>query len=208
MARSKISRTALPLRFYERPTKTVARDLLGRILCRRLPTGEILKARIVETEAYTGIKDRGCHTFGGRRTKRTETMWGAGGHAYVYLIYGMHECLNAVTRTAGHPEAVLIRAAEPLQGDGYWKKELHHLRRQDWLKGPGRLCRAMQISREQNGISLCSSELWVEAGEPLPSRRIQASPRIGIDYAGESAAWPLRFFEKGSEFVSGPKGLR
>jgi DNA-3-methyladenine glycosylase len=183
----------------------VARDLLGRVLCRRLISGEVLKGRIVEVEAYHGITDQACHTYGGRKTPRTETMWGPAGVAYVYLIYGMHDCLNAVTRGPGHPEAVLIRALEPLQGHEFFKEKLPHLSEQNWLKGPGRLCRAMGITRAFNGQSLQGPELWIEEGKKLPAAKVAVSARIGVAYAGTCALKPLRFFQKNSEYVSGTK---
>lgn len=193
---------ALPLAFYRRDTTTVARELLGARLCRRLPDGTLLTGRIVETEAYLGTTDPACHTFGGRHTPRTATMYAAGGVAYVYLIYGMHWCLNAVTRGAGEPEAVLIRAVAAELGHDYLAAILPHLKPAQWLSGPGRLCRAMAIGREQNGVSLRSDELWIEKGVAVGDEHVAAVPRVGVDYAGEAAAWPLRFYVKGEKAVS------
>lgn len=195
----------LPRSFYERATAEVARDLLGRTLCRRLEDGTVLKGRIVETEAYEGVGDRACHAYGGLRTNRTEPLWGDGGHAYVYLIYGMYDCLNAVTREAGRPEAVLIRAAEPLQGHEFFRERLPHLKERDWMRGPGRLCRAMAITRALNKADLRGDELWIEKGDEPAS--VGVSVRIGVDYAGPCAKKALRFFVKGSPSVSGPKAL-
>lgn len=172
-----------------------------------MPGGEVLRARIVETEAYLGLEDAACHTSGGRRTARNEVMWGEAGHAYVYMIYGMHECLNAVTRGPGQPEAVLIRAGEALSDEPYFEALLPHLKKDDWLKGPGRLCKALRITRALNGERLDSKDLWIEEGEPLPKARLQSSARIGVAYAGEAAAWPLRFFDRDSRAVSGPRAL-
>lgn len=197
------SGSKLPLKFYRRSTVRVAQSLLGQILCRQIPGGPLLKARIVETEAYLGVTDRACHTYGGRRTARTEMMWQDGGRAYVYLIYGLHFCLNAVTRSAKHPEAVLIRAAEPLEGIEYWTNQLPHLKPHEWLKGPGRICKAMQIGKSQNGIFLDGSDLWIERGTLLRSTFRAESPRIGVDYAKEAAGWALRFFDRNSKSVSG-----
>lgn len=194
----------MPLSFYRRNTRVVARELLGKILCRRLPDGLVLRGRIVEVEAYLGARDAAAHTFGGRRTTRNASMWKSGGNVYVYLIYGMHECMNIVTREEGDPEAVLIRALEPVEGHDFLRATLPHLPEKNWLKGPGRLCRAFRITRALDGATLTGPELWLEDG-PKPSRgRIAASGRIGVDYAGEAAEWPLRFFEAGSVYVSGP----
>lgn len=192
----------LPATFYRRDTTTVARELLGKTLCRHLPDGQLLSARIVETEAYLGVDDAAAHSAGGRRTARTEIMYADGGVAYVYLIYGLHFCLNAVTREAGRPEAVLIRAAAPLQGHDFWQAELPHLKPAQWLSGPGRLCRALQIGREENGLSLKSDALWIADGEAVAETAIAAGPRVGVDYAGEAADWPLRFFVAGDASVS------
>lgn len=197
-----ISVNKLPLKFYRHSTKKVAQSLLGRTLCRQIPGGPLLKARIVETEAYLGILDRAAHTFGGRRTPRTEMMWQDGGRAYIYIIYGLHHCLNAVTRTVGEPEAVLIRAAEPLQGHEYWAAQLPHLKPHEWLKGPGRIGKAMQLDRGQNGEWLNGDLLWIEEGIPLRGNHRAESPRIGVDYAREAAGWALRFFDRRSKSVS------
>lgn len=196
---------ALPLSFYRRDTETVARELLGQRLYRRLPDGRLLSGVIVETEAYLGVTDRACHTFGGKRTPRTETMYAAGGVAYVYLIYGMYCCLNAVTRDEGDPEAVLIRALAPEQGHEFWQEQHPALKPHQWLSGPGRLCRALQIDRDSNGLSLRSEALWIASGSSVAAADIVASPRIGVDYAGEAAQWPLRFSVTGEKAVSRPR---
>lgn len=190
---AKLSRT-----FYSRRTDIVARSLIGKVLARRLANGMVLKAIITETEAYLGIADRACHTFRGRRTRRTETMWGPPGLAYVYLIYGMYSCLNAVTRRSGVPEAVLIRAARPLaetRSDwAAWQSlEPDQERWKDLMSGPGKLCRALEINRKQDGLSLLSNTLWIEEAYRVPSKTILKLPRIGIPYAKEAQKWPLRF---------------
>lgn len=197
-----MSQAPLPLAFYRRDTTAVARELLGMRLFRRLPDGSLLAGRIVETEAYLGIGDPACHTFGGRQTPRTATMYAGGGVAYVYLIYGMHYCLNAVTRNAGEPEAVLIRAVAAERGEAYFAATLPHLRPAQWLSGPGRLCRAMAIGRGENGLSLRSAALWIAKGPPVGDEHVAAVPRVGVDYAGEAAQWPLRFYVKGDPAVS------
>ena len=178
---------ALPRDFYARPTLTVARALLGTVLCHRRG-GDVLRARIVEVEAYIGERDGACHARAGR-TGRTAVMYGPPGHAYVYLVYGMHEMLNVVTETEGRPAAVLVRGAERLAGGA--------------LPGPGRLTRALGIDRALDAADLCGQRLWIEAGGLARGERIARSPRIGIDYAG--APWvdkPWRLFVEGSAGVS------
>ncbi|MCD6061918.1 MAG: D-3-methyladenine glycosylase, partial [Moraxellaceae bacterium] len=157
-----MTRKPLPASFYRRDTELVARELLGARLCRVLPDGTYLSGLIVETEAYLGAGDRACHTYGGRRTTRTETMFAPGGVAYVYLIYGMYYCLNAVTRSHGEPEAVLIRALAAETGQELWAERFPRLKPRQWLSGPGRLCRAMGIGKAQDGLPLQSEELWIE----------------------------------------------
>lgn len=195
----------LPLSFYRRDTEVVARELLGQRLCRLLPDGRLLSGIIVETEAYLGVTDPACHTFGGKRTPRTETMYAGGGVAYVYLIYGMYCCLNAVTRNEGDPEAVLIRALAAEQGHEFWQAQHPSLKPHQWLSGPGRLCRALQIDRGCNGLSLRSGQLWIAPGVDTPVSDVIASPRIGVGYAGEAARWPLRFSVAGEAAVSRPR---
>lgn len=194
-----MSKTALPQEFYFADTTTVAKKLLGKVLCRRLPDGKILRGRIVETEAYLGIKDRAAHTFGGRNTDRVRSMYLDGGHAYVFLIYGMYNCLNFVTRTLDHPEAVLIRAIEvPVEKTPkMFQKGLP-------TNGPGKLCRYFQITREDDGLALWKkkSGLWVEDAPNLPKKEIVTTVRVGIDYAQEAIHWPLRFYIKDNPFIS------
>ncbi|HVX86739.1 MAG TPA: DNA-3-methyladenine glycosylase [Phycisphaerae bacterium] len=187
----------LSRRFFERSAAEVARDLLGAVLVRRIaaPNGPaLLRARLVELEAYVGPHDLACHAAKGR-TPRTEVMFGPGGHAYVYLIYGMHDMLNIVTGKTGDAQAVLVRAAEPLDG---WTEN---------LSGPGRLARAMHIGRGFNGIDMTRTEdgLWVQPGHrKSPPHAIGAAPRVGVDYAGPWAHQHLRFFETANPAVSKP----
>ncbi|HEX4961043.1 MAG TPA: DNA-3-methyladenine glycosylase [Thermoanaerobaculia bacterium] len=197
----------LPSSFYRRPAETVAQDLLGRYLVRELE-GERLVLRLVETEAYLGAPDRASHAWGGRRTPRNESLYLPGGHAYVYFIYGMHFCLNAVTGEAGVGSAVLLRAGAPVAGEermaqnrGWLKK----VRPGDLAGGPGKLCQALAIGRELDGVLLNGPPLYIAKGEPVEEGRIVASPRIGVDYAGEAAAWPLRFSVRGEGSVSRPR---
>jgi DNA-3-methyladenine glycosylase len=179
--------------FYRRPALEVARDLLGRTLCRRLSDGTVLRGRLVEVEAYDGPRDRASHAFRGR-TERNRWMFEAGGLAYVYLVYGMHHCLNIVTGDAGDPTAVLLRAAEPPDGSS--------------ASGPGRLTRTFRVDRTLDGSSFLDGPLWLEAGEPVADRRVRRTPRIGVEYAGTSAALRYRFIIAGHPDVSGPKSLR
>jgi DNA-3-methyladenine glycosylase len=144
---------------------------------------------IVETEAYLGIQDRAAHTWGGRRTPRVLPMWGDAGHAYVYRIYGLHSCLNVVTREAGVPEAVLIRATVP---ERWWLGE--ETTRSELLEasGPGRLCRILGIDVSLSGAPLYGPDLEIRRG-PRRAFEVVVGPRVGVGYAGEAASWPLRF---------------
>ena len=181
--------------FYQRPTEVVARELLGKLLGREHPQGTVA-VRLTEVEAYLGVDDAACHTFGGRRTARTETMWGAAGHAYVYLVCGLHSCLNVVTVGCGRPEAVLIRGGMVEHG-----LELARARRGAALReraladGPGKLCRALAVSRAQDGADLCdrgSGLVIRDDGLRVGESSVRRLPRVGVAYAGAAAAWPLR----------------
>ena len=198
---------SLPVSFYRRPAEEVARDLLGRWLVRDLD-GERLVLRLVEVEAYLGAPDRASHAWGGRRTLRNESLYLPGGHAYVYFIYGMHWCLNAVTGERDVGSAVLIRAGEPLEGEERMRVNrawTSKLRAGDLAGGPGKLCRALAIDRTLDGVRLDKGDLRITAGEPVEQEEIAAGPRIGVDYAGEAAAWPLRFALRGNPHVSKPR---
>jgi DNA-3-methyladenine glycosylase len=177
-----------PRAFFERSTLAIARDLIGMHLVHDDGT-RLRRGRIVETEAYQGPRDLAAHSSRGR-TARTEVMFGAPGHAYVYFIYGFWNCLNVVTGAAGVPHAVLLRALEPVAGLG------------ERASGPGLLCRAMGIDRRFNGIDLLGDELWLEAGHGA-APRLGRSARIGVGYAGAWALKRWRFFERGSPYVSG-----
>ena len=189
----------LPRAFYRQPTKEVAKQLLGKYLVHRYAE-DTLVGRIVETEAYLGPHDLACHAAKGR-TKRTDVMFGAAGHAYVYFIYGFYNMLNLVTEAKDYPAAVLIRAVEPVRGI----EQMKQLRKSELLhnlaSGPGKLCQAFAIDRSLNGADLCGQSLYLEdRGEPMP--KFTATPRIGVDYAGKWKDKPLRFFIRGSAFVS------
>ena len=180
----------LPRDFYERPTLNVARDLLGKVLVHEV-NGLRMAGRIVETEAYVGEHDLACHAAKGR-TRRTEVLFGPPGHAYVYLIYGMHFCFNVVTMPEGTAAAVLVRGVEPLQG---LQPELQ-------TNGPGKLCRAMQITLQQNRLDLLGSNLWIEDAPRIGPARVERGPRVGVDYSGEWAQKPYRLWIRGNPFVS------
>ncbi len=176
--------------FYQRPTRTVARDLLGKLLVRRLPEGPVA-VRLIEVEAYLGVADPAAHTFGGRRTRRNESMWGHGGHLYVYFTYGMHFCCNVVTRGPGQPEAVLLRGAVPVAGAAAIMTRRGG--RGD-LDGPAKLCQGLGIDRALDGADLTTgAEVWlVSDGVSCRDAWVRRLPRVGVAYAGEAAEWPLR----------------
>lgn len=178
--------------FYQRDDVCeVARALLGKALFTRNSGGVVTGGLITETEAYAGVVDRASHAYGGRRTARTEVMYRAGGVAYVYLCYGIHCLLNAVTNVQGVPHAVLIRALEPTRGI-----ELMRKRRKNRAiaPGPGALCEALGIRLRHNGASLQGTALWIEdVGTVVSPSSVLATPRIGVAYAGEDAKLPYRF---------------
>lgn len=184
----------LTRRFYRRDPVTLAKALLGQVLVRRLDDGQELSGRIVETEAYLGIPDKAAHSYGGRRTKRNESMYLDGGHAYVYFVYGMHWCFNVVSDREEVPTAVLIRALEPLEGIGEMKRRRGKERDVDLCTGPAKLTEAMAIGGSLNGIDLVTNEcLWLRKGRRVKSDNILSGPRVGISYAKEWAARALRF---------------
>ncbi|HLE61457.1 MAG TPA: DNA-3-methyladenine glycosylase [Thermoanaerobaculaceae bacterium] len=180
--------------FYQRPTRTVARELLGKLLIRRLPEG-LVAVRLVEVEAYLGVGDPAAHTFGGRRTARNEVMWGEGGHSYVYFTYGMHHCCNVVTLRTGRPEAVLLRGALPVLGEPLIVARRSSRAGRRLLDGPARLCQGLGIDREVNGADLTSGDaIWLASdGVSCREAWVRRLPRVGVAYAGEAARWPLRF---------------
>lgn len=193
----------LPRKFYLQDTVTVARSLIGCRLWRRLE-GELLSARIVETEAYMGANDPASHARRGLRSARNEAMYLQGGHAYVYFTYGMHWCMNVVTGEADVAEAVLLRGAQPLTGIEVMKASRPKAKSEyELMNGPGKICMAMQIDREMNGQPLDGTALFITAREsPVADDDIQVTPRIGVDGAGDAAHWPLRFLLGGNRYVS------
>ncbi len=184
----------LPRDFFARDTLTVARDLLGRLLVRELD-GERLSGRIVEVEAYIGEDDQASHARCGR-TARNAAMYGPPGHAYVYLIYGMHHCLNLVTEDEGFPAAVLVRAVEPLEGLVRMRAHRGGCPDPRLADGPGKLCQAMAIDRRFDGADLCAptSLLFVEEGQPLAEEEVVCGPRVGVrgDARARQAPWRFR----------------
>lgn len=188
MTRTRAGRP-LPRAFYERDTEIVARELLGAILEHRV-RGMRLRGRIVETEAYLGEHDPACHAAVGR-TARTDPLYGPPGIAYVYFTYGMHWCLNAVTRAKGLPSAVLLRAVEPLDGIESMRRRRPRARNDAALcDGPAKLCQAFAIDGRQNRADLSRGPLRILAGEPVPDALVRRTPRIGISRA---RSWPLRW---------------
>jgi DNA-3-methyladenine glycosylase len=195
-----VKRLPVQSRFYARPTESVARSLLGKILVsdvggRRMQTA----GRIVEVEAYVGPHDPACHAYGHRRTPRTEPLYGLPGTAYVYFTYGMHWCLNAVTETKDFPAAVLIRALEPLEGLHVMRERRGEMADRHLCAGPARLCEALGVTGALNGVSLQRGVLRIVEGEKPKAREIVTGPRIGITQAMD---WPLRFYLEGSPWVS------
>ena len=188
---------SVPPSFYDRPTEDVARDLLGAVLEHRTSEG-VVRGRIVETEAYLGPHDPACHAAAGL-TARTRTLHGPPGTAYVYFIYGMHWCFNAVTREAGYGSAVLVRALEPLAGLDLMRRRRGVERDVELTTGPARLCDAFAITRAQDGASLQRGALRILRGLEVPDEEVVVSTRIGIRKAAE---WPLRFHIRGNRFVS------
>ena len=182
----------LPRSFYNRPTLTVARELLGAVLV-RVENGVRIAGRITETEAYVGESDLACHAKAGI-TPRTRIMYGEPGKAYIYFNYGMHWMLNAVTEAEGFPAAVLIRAIQPLEGIEIIASRRENQPRAKWTDGPGKLAQALNIDKSFNGVDLCSTEsgLWIEAGERIADERVATSPRVGINSVPEpwkSKSW-------------------
>jgi DNA-3-methyladenine glycosylase len=198
--------TPLSAAFFRREAAEVAHDLLGRYLVRR-SEGRRLVLRIVETEAYLGAADRASHAWGGRRTERTAALFRDGGCAYVYFVYGMHCMLNAVTGDRHDGSAVLIRAGEPVEGLDLMMRRRGVTGTADGriAGGPAKLCQALGIGLELNGASLQRGALVVGEGIPVAGDRVVAGPRIGVAYAADHAAWPLRFAEAGNREVSRPR---
>ena len=195
--------------FFKQDTVEVAKKLLGKKIIRNI-SGNFFCAKIVETEAYLGLEDRACHSYGGKITNRNKTLYLDGGHIYVYLIYGMYNLLNIVTRDENHPEAVLIRAVEPLENfdalsqNRFAKnyEDLTNYQKKNLSNGPGKLSMALGIDRSLNEKKLSKDYLYIANGEDISEKDLVTTKRIGIDYAGEDAKLPLRFYIKNNPNVS------
>lgn len=188
--------------FFDRDTLLVARELLGKHLVRVLPDGTQLVCRITETEAYIGRCDKACHAYNYKRTPRTETLFARPGTAYIYLIYGMYCCLNFVTEAEGEPAAVLLRGVTPVKnGDIIAENrfsckmgQMSPYQRKNFLNGPGKVCKGLLLTLQQNGLDLLGTELFLlDAPAPHPTA-IRTGKRIGIDYAQEAVDFPWRFW--------------
>ncbi len=197
------NKVRLPFKFYRRQdTVNVARDLLGKLLVVPDERGRRVSGMIVETEAYLGVTDRAAHSYAGRRTARNEVTYGAGGHAYVFFVYGMYYQLNVVLGPAEYPHVVLIRAIEPVEGIEIMRERRGATKEKNLTSGPGKLCIALAIDRSVNGESLRGKRIWLEDHRSFSDDEIAVGERIGIDYAGEDANKPWRFWVKGNGFVS------
>ena len=194
----------LPREFYTRANVLlVARQLLGCRLVVREADGARASGTIVEAEAYMGPEDKAAHSYGNRRTARTETMFGQGGTAYVYFIYGMYYQFNVVTNRRDVPHAILLRALEPVEGIERMRERRPVKRERDLTSGPGKLCQALGLDRSFNGEDLLGERVWIESSERrLAPGRIASGARIGIDYAEEYKEKPWRFWIKDNPYVS------
>jgi len=200
----------LPASFYHRTNVvTIAKELLGKLLVTTF-NGEVTAGRIVETEAYNGIVDKASHSYGGRRTNRTETMYAAGGIAYVYLCYGIHHLFNVVTNVQDTPHAILIRAIEPVKGTDIMLRRMKKEKADYSIgRGPGNVSKALGISVVHTRLSLLQNEIYIaDDGTVIKPSQIATGPRIGVDYAAEDALLPYRFYVKGNHYVSGKKSLK
>lgn len=188
----------LPRAFYERETEIVAREMLGTVLECETEDG-LASGIIVETEAYLGEHDLACHAAAGR-TARTEALYGPPGTSYVYFIYGMYWCFNAVTREVDLPSAVLVRALEPLDGIALMHKRRPRIKNEvDLTNGPGKLCTVLGIDGSMSGKGLQRKPLRIREGEPVPDDKVEITTRIGIT---RCADWPLRWIVRGNRYVS------
>lgn len=197
----------LPLSFYRQDNVTsIARQLLGKVLVTSIDSVRTAGI-IVETEAYAGILDRASHAWNNRRTQRTEVMYQPGGLAYVYLCYGLHYLFNVVTNVKEVPEAVLVRALEPLDGIAAMQQRYPHKNTVKMTAGPGSLCKALGIDAALNGEKLTGNSIWIEEAPAIADTQVLAGTRVGVQYAGADALLPYRFSIKDNKWVSKGKGL-
>jgi len=189
--------------FYQKDAVQVARDLLGKIIVRKYD-GKTITVKIVETEAYCGAEDKASHAHNNKKTKRTAPMFKKGGHAYIYLIYGMYYCLNVVTAAENNPHAVLIRGVEPLKGLKYIKenRQIKSSRSKDLTNGPGKLSQALKIDKSFDGCNLVENNSLYLTDGGTEDFEIESSPRVNIDYAEEYKDKKWRFFIKNNKYVS------
>jgi len=192
----------LPTAFFAGPdTTSIAKRLLGKLLV--VPVGRArVSGMIVEVEAYLGSDDRAAHSYGGRRTQRNEVMYGEPGHVYVFFVYGMYYQLNFVCGPVGHPHAILVRGVEPVEGIDMIRRRRGKMADRNLTSGPGKLAIAFGIDRTYNGESVTGKRIWLEEFKKIKPTEIKAGPRIGIDYAGDDAGKPLRFWIDRNPFVS------
>ncbi len=196
--------------FYHRGNVVgIARELLGKLLVTNFE-GRFTAGRIAETEAYNGVVDKASHSYGGRRTKRTETMYATGGIAYVYLCYGIHHLFNVVTSVGDTPHAVLIRAITPVEGIDTMLARMKKDKLDNTVgRGPGNVSKALGIATIHTGQSLLESDIYIaDDGVVVKPSQIVTTPRIGVDYAAEDALLPYRFYIKGNPYVSGKKSFK
>ena len=195
--------------FYDRDSIIVAKELLGKVLVHEAG-GKMTSAIIVETEAYMGIEDKAAHSYAGRRPPRVEVMYGSPGFSYVFTIYGLHCCFNVVTREKGNPQAVLIRAVEPVDGVEHMARrrfsgsyeELTKIQRRNLSNGPGKLCAALAVNKECNGLDLCGNNLYILKENVIRDFDIIEKKRVGIDYAEEAKDFLWRYYIEANEYVS------
>ena len=193
-------------RFYLRKdTIKVARELIGKLVVVPTEDGNRVSAMIVETEAYLGEIDKAAHSFGGRRTNRTEIMYAEGGSVYIFFVYGMYYQLNVVAGPVGHPHAILIRAAEPVEGVELMRERRGEMPDKNLTSGPGKLCIALGIDRSLNGENFRGDRIWIEKYKKISDADIESGRRVGIDYAEEFAEKPWRFWLKENMYVSKAK---
>lgn len=192
--------------FLSSDTPALAQGLLGKLLVVPDDSGHRVSGMIVEAEAYLGIADRAAHSYGGKRTSRTEIMYAAGGHVYVFFVYGMYYQLNFVCGPEDHPHAILIRAVEPAEGIELMRTRRGLMKDRNLTSGPGKLCIAMGIDRSFNGEHLAGDRIFIEEFRKIPRNAVGSGPRVGIAYAGVDALKPWRFWIRDNAYVSNYSG--